>query len=176
LELISGEQRDTFFTTFTHQALHLEMRDVYAVTDEAARFKGFLEKGYRDHDAEVEQRRPWLTLIQTSTAAGKVFRRARIVSEPVTDYIRYEWAGTAVNVDAGEDVRWLPRRLASGIALPGNDFWLFDDSTVIFTVFTGEGQVFQRQLTANLVIVELCKSAFETVWARAIPHRDYTPS
>jgi len=66
--------------------------------------------------------------------------------------------------------------LASGIALPGNDFWLFDDSTVIFTVFTGEGQVFQRQLTANLVIVELCKSAFETVWARAIPHRDYTPS
>jgi hypothetical protein len=175
LELISGEQRDTFFTTFTHEALHLEMRDVYAVTNEAQRLRRFLEKGYRDHGAEADQRRPWITLIENSTAAGKVFRRARIVSEPVTNYIRYEWEGTAANVEAGEDIRWLPRRLASEIAVPGNDFWLFDDATVIFTVFTGEGQVYQRQLTTDPVIVDLCKSAFETVWARAIPHRDYTP-
>ncbi|MGH3710681.1 MAG: DUF6879 family protein [Pseudonocardiaceae bacterium] len=175
MELISGEQRDRFFTTFTHEALHLEMRDVYKVTDEAQRLRRFAEKGYRDHDVEAGQRRPWMTLIEKSIAAGKVFRRARIVSEPVTDYIRYEWAGTTRNVEAGEEVRWLPRRLASGIAVPGNDFWLFDDSTVIFTVFTGEGQVFQRQLATDPVVVELCRSAFETVWAQAIPHRDYTP-
>lgn len=27
---------------------------------------------------------------------------------------------------AGEDVRWLPDRRTSDIALPGDDFWLFD--------------------------------------------------
>jgi hypothetical protein len=175
VELISDEQRDRFFTTFQRQALHLEMRDIYAVKDEEQRFRWFLEKGYRDHAAEAEQRRPWMTLIRNSLAAGKAFRRARIVSEPVTDYIRYEWEGTGPNVEAGEEVKWLPRRLASAIALPGNDFWLFDDSTVVFTVFTGQGQVLQRQLTADPHIVQLCRSAFETVWALGIPHRAYTP-
>lgn len=175
MELISGEQRDRFFTTFQHKALHLEMRDTYTVNDETGRFRWFLEKGYRDHHAEAEQRRPWMTLIQNGAAAGKVFRRARIISEPVTDYIRYEWEGTTRNVEAGEEIKWLPRRLASAIALPGNDFWLFDDSTVVFTVFTGEGQVLQRQLTTDPAIIHLCRSAFETVWARAIPHHNYTP-
>ena len=176
MELISSKERDKFFITFTREALHLEMRDVYAVKDEAERFARFLEKGYRDHDAEAEERRPWMTLIQDATSAGKVFRRARIISEPMTDYIRYEWEGTGSNVEAGEDIRWLPRRLASAIALPGNDFWLFDDSTVVFTVFTGEGDVFERQLTTDPATVQLCKSAFEAVWSIAIPHGENKPS
>ena len=176
MKLISGEERGKLFATFKREALHLEMRDVYAVKDEAERFARFLEKGYRDHDAEAEQRRPWMTLIQDATAAGKVFRRARIISEPVTDYIRYEWEGTGPNVEAGEKIKWLPRRLASAIALPGNDFWIFDNSTVAFTVFTGEGDVFERQLTTDPAVVQLCHSAFEAVWSIAIPHAEYTPS
>jgi len=176
LKLISSEERDKLFTTFNREALHLEMRDLYAVKDEAERFARFLEKGYRDHDTESEERRPWMTLIRDATAAGKMFRRARIISEPVTDYIRYEWAGTCLNVEAGEEIKWLPRRLASAIALPGNDFWLFDDSTVVFTVFTGEGDVFERQLTTDPAIVQLCHSAFEAVWSIAIPHGEYMPS
>lgn len=176
MKQISGEERDKFFTTFEREALHLEMRDTYSIKDEAGRFARFLEKGYRDYDSEAEERQLWMTLIRDATAIGKKFRRARIVSEPVTDYIRYEWDGTAVNVLAGEDVKWLPRRLASAIALPGNDFWLFDESTVIFTVFTGEGGVFERQLTTDLAVVQLCKSAFEAVWTIAIPHDEYNPS
>jgi hypothetical protein len=176
VKLISSEERSKFFTTFKREALHLEMRDVYAVKDEAQRFARFLEKGYRDHEAEVDERRSWMTLIRDATAAGKVIRRARIVSEPVTDYIRYEWEGTGSNVEAGEKIKWLPRRLASAITLPGNDFWLFDDSTVAFTVFTGEGDVFERQLTTDPAAVQLCRSAFEAVWSIAIPHSEYKPS
>ncbi|MGH3933198.1 MAG: DUF6879 family protein [Pseudonocardiaceae bacterium] len=176
MELISGKERDKLFTTFTREALHLEMRDVYAIKDEAERFVRFLERGHRDHDAEAEERQPWMTLIQNATSTGKKFRRARIISEPVTDYIRYEWDGTGANVEAGEDIRWLPRRLASAIALPGNDFWLFDNKTVVFTVFTGEGDVLERQLTIDPAIVQLCKSAFEAVWSSAIQHREYKPS
>jgi hypothetical protein len=176
LKLISGEEPGRLIATFKREALHLEMRDVYAVKDEAQRFARFLEKGYRDHEAEAEERRPWMTLIRQATAAGKVIRRVRIVSEPVTDYIRYEWEGTGSNVEAGEKIKWLPRRLTSAIALPGNDFWLFDDSTVAFTVFTGEGDVFERQLTTDLAAVQLCRSAFEAVWSIAIPHSEYKPS
>ena len=176
MKLVSDEEPVKLIATFNREALHLEMRDVYAVKDEAQRFARFLEKGYRDHDAEAEERRPWMTLIQDATAAGKEFRRARIISEPVTDYIRYEWEGTGSNVEAGEKIKWLPRRLASAIALPGNDFWLFDESTVVFTVFTGEGDVHERQLTTDPVVVQLCKLAFEAVWSIAIPHGEYKPS
>lgn len=175
MKLISSEERDKLFTTFTREALHLEMRDVYAVQDEAERFARFLQRGYRDHGAEAEERRPWMTLIHDATAAGKVFRRARIISEPVTDYIRYEWEGAGRNVEAGEKIKWLPRRLASAIPLPGNDFWLFDESTVVFTVFTGDGDVLERQLTTDPAIVQLCSSAFAAVWSIATPHSEYTP-
>jgi hypothetical protein len=176
LKIISSEERDTFFATFEREAVHLEMRDVYAVADERGRFARFLEKGYRDHDAEAQEKQSWMTLLQESAKAGKTFRRVRIISEPVTDYIRYVWAGAGHSVEAGEQIKWLPRRLASSIALPGNDFWLFDDSTVVFTVFTGEGNVLERQLTTDPAVVELCQAAFEAVWSIAIPHSEYRPS
>jgi hypothetical protein len=173
METITPEQRDAMFGTFAREALHLEMRDVYAVPSEAKPFARFLELGRRDDEADAAERHAWITLMRNATQAGKRVRRARVVSEPVTDYIRFEWSGTHYNVEAGEEVRWLPRRLASAIALPGNDFWLFDGEVVAFTVFTGDGDVAEHQLTADHDIVRLCRSAFEAVWAVATPHADY---
>lgn len=80
-----------------------------------------------------------MPLVQDAVARGVVMRRARIVSEPVTDYIRYEHAITPLNLQVGEDVRWLPRRRASDIPLPGNDFWLLDERLMQFHHFTGTG-------------------------------------
>lgn len=102
-------------------------------------------------------------------------RRARIVSEPVSLYTRYLHSMTPVNIGAGELVRWLPRRQASDIALPGNDFWVFDDRAVLFNHFTGDGDWAEPGLsyTEDPVVVKLCTSAFESVWDRAIPHEQY---
>src|SRR3954451_502693 len=113
---ITGRERDELFANFEREALHLEMRDVYAIKEEEGRLTKFLQTGYRDHATEAEGRRSWTSLIRSGTQAGKTFKRARIVSEPVTDYTRYVWAGTDPVVEAGEEVRWLPRRDASGIA------------------------------------------------------------
>jgi hypothetical protein len=110
------------------------------------------------------------------TGRGVTVRRARIVSEPVSDYIRSEHHVTAGNVVAGEQVRWLPRRRASDLALPGNDFWLFDDSLVVFLHFTGEGDLSpegDEERTTDPAVVRLCSMAFEAVWERAIPHENY---
>lgn len=176
MKLISGEERDELLASFQHEALHLEMRDEYALEDEEERLARFLKRGSRDHNAEAEERQPWMTLVQDAITSGKTFRRVRIISEPVTDYIRYEWAGTGANIEAGEKIKWLPRRLASAIALPGNDFWLFDDSTVVFTVFGGKGHVLERQLTTDPAAIQLCRSAFDATWAMAVPHSEYRPS
>ncbi|WP_326582032.1 hypothetical protein OG250_24450 [Streptomyces sp. NBC_00487] len=163
-ELIAGCERS---------AVHLEMRDSYAVDNEKGPFAQW-RAGYR-HDPEDRASwwRPWLDLIQETVSRGIVVRRARIISEPVTEYIRFEHSNTFTNIAAGEHVRWLPRREASDIALPGNDFWLFDDRLVRWNHFTGDGRSAGQEITDDPAVAELCSAAFATVWARAVPHNQY---
>ncbi len=105
------------------------------------------------------------------------FLRARIVSEPVSDFIRFEYEGTAgLNIAAGEEVRWLPRRRASDLCLPGNDFWLFDDRMIRFHYFSGDGDIVEDELVSDPTVIQMCAAAFEAVWEHAIPHAEYKPA
>jgi hypothetical protein len=150
------------------------MRDSYSVVKERAGFEAW-RSGHRfDPNDRASWWRPWLDLVTETLERGVVIRRARIVSEPVTEYIRYEHSGTFTNVAAGEQVRWLPRRQASDIALPGNDFWVFDDQLVEFNHFTGDGESAGPSLSHDPAVIKLCSSAFETVWERGIPHEKYS--
>jgi hypothetical protein len=150
------------------------MRDTYAVGDEVDAFAAFLAGRPFDQTQNAEVWGRWRQLVRRETARGVCIRRARIVSEPVTAYTRFLYAtATDPNIEAGEDIRWLPRRLASRMALPGNDFWLFDDERVLFNLFTGDGDWAGQEITDDPGTVELCRSAFEAVWSAAMPHRDY---
>jgi hypothetical protein len=158
-----------------HSAVHLEMRDAYGVGDEADDFQQWKDTGWRDSDPGSAYWAPWVDLIQRTTARGVTVRRARIVSEPVTDYIRYEHAGASVNVFAGEQVRWLPRRYAVDLLLPGCDLWIFDGSRVLFNHFSGDGDWADPplELRTEAGIAKQCGDAFEAVWERATPHDQY---
>jgi hypothetical protein len=114
------------------------MRDTYAVQEELADIEQW-RAGQWGPEQDAKSKAGWLDLMRATAARGVRLRRARIVSEPVTEYIRFEHEGTAQNIAAGEDVRWLPRTRASGLALPGNDYWVFDGTTVLFNHFTGNG-------------------------------------
>jgi hypothetical protein len=152
-------------------ALHLEMRDGYSLTDPA--FIAWRTGETPDPTAYWPQ---WFDLVGRAVARGAAVRRARIVSEPVSEYIRYEHAVTsALNIAAGEDVRWLSRRNASDLALPGNDFWLFDGHTVMINHFSGTGESVAHEVTDTATLARLCASAFQAVWERAIPHKQYQP-
>jgi len=134
------------------------------------------QAGYRDDPADRDSWwRPWLSLVAETRERGVSIRRARIVSEPVSEYIRFEHGITFMNVAAGEDIRWLPRRKASRLLLPGNDFWVFDDRLVLWNHFTGEGEVSPdgRELTDDTETAKICAAAFEAVWDLAIPHDEY---
>ncbi|GAB7101754.1 hypothetical protein JCM4814A_00680 [Streptomyces phaeofaciens JCM 4814] len=157
----------------TRSAVHLEMRDQYGVAAEAADFQSWLETGRFDADPASPGWAPWAALVSRAVARGVAVRRARIVSEPVSDYIRYEYASTTVNLHAGEQVRWLPRRCASDIALPGNDFWLFDDQVIRWGHFSGNGAMIGHEISENPAVAKLCTEAFDVVWARAVPHDQY---
>lgn len=159
--------------TVTVSAVHLEMRDTYTPDD--PEFAAW--RAGRPIGELVAASQSWARLVRDATARGVEFRRARIVSEPITDYIRFEYELTNdLNIASGERVRWLPRRHASALCLPGNDFWLLDGRLVRFGHFAGDGALLGHELTDDPAAVKLCASAFEAVWERAIDHQDYRPS
>ena len=155
----------------TRSAVHLETRDAYTPDDE--RFTGW----QAGRPLPVPANPAWSALVREHSARGVRFRRARIVSEPLADYIRFEHAITGeVNVSAGEDVRWLPRRLAPGLCVPLADFWVLDGRVVRFGYFSGNGDFLGDEVTDDPVIAATCSEAFEAVWERAIPHAGYRPA
>ncbi|MFK0290486.1 DUF6879 family protein [Streptomyces sp. NPDC090442] len=157
-----------------HSAVHLEMRDAYQPGDPD--FIAWRNGKRLDPTADRSTWwRPFLDAVAEATARGVSMRRARVVSEPVTDYIKYEYDISFSNVAAGELIRWLPRRRAADIPLPGADLWMFDGSSVLFTHFSGVGEVVEREWCTEPAVVELASSAFEAVWKRAIPHEEYRP-
>ncbi|WP_059013675.1 DUF6879 family protein [Streptomyces specialis] len=155
-----------------HSAVHLEMRDVYAVDPESEELTRWRATGRRS-GPESPYWQNWVNVVRRTVARGVVVHRARIVSEPVSEYIRFEHAGTPVNIAAGEEVRWLPRRQTSDLALPGNDFWLFDGRLIRFGHFSGDGALTGHDLTEDPGVVKMCSDAFDAVWARATPHGQY---
>ena len=157
----------------TRSAVHLEMRDHYGVAAEADAFRAWLATGHLDTGPGSPDWAPWVDLVSRTVVRGVAVRRARIISEPVSDYIRYEHASTEVNVHAGEQVRWLPRHRASDIALPGNDFWLFDDRMIRWGYFAGNGAMVGHEISEDPAAAKLCAEAFDGVWSRAIPHHKY---
>ncbi|QKW07576.1 hypothetical protein HUT18_15505 [Streptomyces sp. NA04227] len=154
-------------------AVHLEMRDIYTPDD--PEFAAWKDGRRYTPDSLPDWWTSWHDVVSETVGRGVSMRRARIVSEPVTDYIRYEYDLTFANIRAGELVRWLPRRKAADIALPGTDLWMFDDSTVLFTYFSGDGAVIEHEWRTEPAVVALVGSAFAAVWERATSHEEYKP-
>ena len=173
---MAGNEANRLLSSCERSAVHLEMRDGYSRTDPM--FTGWRQGQRYDAAAWEAWWRPWTDIVVAARSRGVVIRRARIVSEPVSEYIRWEHEITSANVNAGEEVRWLPRRRASDLLLPGNDFWVFDDRVVLWTHFTGEGEISPEgwEVTEDPAQVKVCAAAFEPVWDRAVPHGDYRPA
>ncbi|WP_327655667.1 DUF6879 family protein [Streptomyces sp. NBC_00483] len=152
-------------------AVHLEMRDDYGANPR-------LEAWQRGERINWDDRETWWQpfhqVIADAVSRGVVIRRARIVSEPVSEYIRWEHYATHSNVVAGEDVRWLPRSQAAGILVPVNDFWLFDGKLLRIHHFAGDGSHVRDELSENSMELEHCAAAFEDIWQRAVPHDQFS--
>ena len=160
-ELIAGCEKSAF---------HLEMRDAYFSNP---RFEAWQQGERVDWSDRASWWRPFHQDIADAVARGVTVRRARVVSEPVTDYIRWEHHQTRANIEAGEDVRWLARREAYGLLLPPNDFWIFDGRLMRIHHFSGDGHWTDKELSDDPALVGACAEAFEHVWERAVPHKEY---
>lgn len=151
-------------------AFKLEMRDVYMTDD-----PGYVAWLSGDIEAATASFANWTRTARSAVTRGVAMRRVRVVSMPVTPYVSFEYAITdQVNIAAGEVVRWLPRRIASALCLPGNDVWVFDDRVVQFYHFAGDGSYLGDEVVDAPSVVRQCANAFLSAWEHGIDHYEFS--
>ncbi len=168
---ITDEELDGLLSEFEHEAVHLETRDAYGTMVELPH----MAKWTAGEPDDLHWLQGWCSTLRAHMAAGKRVRRVRIVSEPLSDYQRWPHSIAQSIGDAGEDIRWVPRRLVSSVAIPGNDFYLFDNKLIVFMIYAGNGLGTDKVVSTDPADVRLCQSAFDAAWQLSIPHSDYQP-
>ncbi|MFQ6395407.1 DUF6879 family protein [Nocardia sp. KC 131] len=168
---ISDDEFDRLLTHFEREAVHLEARDAYGTAVELPH----MAKWAAGQPDDLAWLRRWCATVRLHSSAGRSVRRVRIVSEPLSDYQRWSHSIAWPMVEAGEDIRWAPRQLVSSVAMPGNDFYLFDDRLVVFLIYAGNGLAIDKMASTEPHDVRLCRNTFDALWQLAIPHHDYQP-
>ena len=153
---------------FDRESLHLELRDSYGTESELPR----MARWAAGEPDDLAWLRPYCDKVRANVAAGRSYRRAHVVSEPLSDYRRWSCSVVGPMVEAGDEIRWVSRRLVSSVAFPGNDFTMLDD-LVIFHHYAGNGLNIDFTTSSDPHDIELCRAAFEAVWRLGTPHHDY---
>lgn len=171
MNLVTGEEFARLFEDFEHAAFRLEVRDRYNMPDESRGFELFL-RGLPDPE-EDELMGPWCDMVRRATADGKRFERVRVVTEPHSDYIRFEIAGTHLNVAAGEDIRYVPRGRTARLDLPEHDYWMFDSRVVALMHFDADDRLLGAELITDPELVVRHCYWRDVAWHHATPHDEY---
>ena len=165
---LDEDEAIALFEKCRRSAFRLETLQVYTIPSERATFEKFLAGEQMPDGFNAG----WNSLVRTWVAAGKTIQRAKIVRRPLTDYTRYllSW-GVPRNSAAGEDYRILDLTDRSA-DLPGQDFWLFDDETVMLLDFRSDGTLRGREL-ADPADLDQYRHWRDRALAEAVPWSEY---
>lgn len=170
MRLLRGKAFDGMFRAFERTAFHLEVQDSYHTPEETVPLQRF-RAGDPD---DFGWQREWLDLVREMTGTGRSIRRLRVVPVPHVEYTRWLLSISGNNVEAGEEIRWLPRSTTAGLTAGTDDFWLFDDRRLVFSLFEPDGSFSGGALTEDPEIVRHYARARTSLWTAGIPHGDYT--
>lgn len=158
------------FETIEHSWFRLETLQAYAVDYEQTEYEQFLSDGRFDRPPG-----DWQTMMVRHTQAGRQLRRVHVVVEPLTDYLRYEFAAYRQNSDFGEDIRIIPvTRSAWPAGLPRNtDFWLFDDAEVWDMHYDPDGRFLEATRSSSDLHLADCRRWRDEAFERSMPLAQY---
>jgi hypothetical protein len=138
--LLDADTFGNWFVEFQRSAWRYERQPAYAMPREQDNLRRWRDGEPKpdEHNARGHER------VRGIVAAGKSVGRVRVVGRPLTEYQRHqlEWAIPG-NVEAGEDIRILDITNLD-LDLPTQDFWLFDDATVVDLNFAPDGSLVNR--------------------------------
>ena len=161
MSLVSGHDFGELFTSFEHTAFRLEPREYYNSAGEHEPLRRFLA-GEPD---DLKWNRPWLDLMAAHAARGRVIRRVRVVSVPLSDYSRFGLWCAGFLAEAGEDIRYLDRAQASG--LPDFDYWLFDSRWGARLHFDQADRFLGAEIINDPAVVAELAAARDDAWHRS---------
>ncbi|GAA1122213.1 DUF6879 family protein [Nocardiopsis composta] len=168
---LTGPDITAFFDGgFAYTAWRLETRRAYGVASETADFQAWL----RGEKTEPDLDRPWLATMRALKAAGKRVERVRIIDDPPTDYQRWILEDVTDNIDAGEDIRYLPRAEQGRLPGPHTDFWLFDSARIGVFAFDGDRSL-GMELTEDPELVLRACQIRDAAWHYARPVEAFLP-
>ena len=164
------------FDLFERSAERLETLAAYSVGgSEAERLMAF-RLGLPRPERSVRTS-PWLARIAETTAAGKAWRRVRVMDWPLGEYQRYQLVGYQESAAAGDVIRIADRAAHPDLAALGRDFWLFDaDGPRPFAALMGynrEGEYLGSEITAAAADVERCKAELALAARYSVPLDSY---
>ena len=163
------------FDLFEHSALRLETLRAYAVDAEDERLRAF-RLGLPRPERSVRTS-PWLARIAQTTAAGKSWRRIRVVGWPLTEYERYQMIGYRESAAAGDVIRIADRSAHPELAALDRDFWLFDAEGprpfAALMTYDEAGKYLGSEVTATPEAIDRCKAARRLAERYAIPLKNY---
>lgn len=142
---LDGDAWRTFFDSYQREAFRLETLPAYSVASEQAEYEAFLTNG----ELHIPDDDPWLERVRHFRQTGRWIGRVHVIERPLTDYMRYEFAVYGHTTQAGEDVRILDLTDRPNPGLPQQDFWLFDDATVVRMDYRPDGTQIGRELLAD---------------------------
>lgn len=166
---VSTAEVDALFTGFEATAFRMETHQTYSMPDEQSELEHFLQGDPLPDGFNAE----WHAEIRGNRAAGKTMTRLKVVRPPLTDYTRFllAWA-VPTNVAAGEDYRIITGDDADELDIPEQDYWLFDDTTVLLLNFNPDGTMRGRELAEPSDLEKYLRWR-DLALARAVPFGDY---
>lgn len=160
-----------FSGLFAVSAFRLEVLDTYVAANEAEPYRRFLA----GEGADQAWRAPWQRFVRQALAAGGRMDRVHVVREPLSDYVRFELTcAYPASVEAGEDVRILPRHIADGLDLPDFDYWLLDERQAAIMTYDEAGNWLSVSLSDDPGLVARCRTGRNLAMHHAIPLRVYS--
>ncbi|MGH3930353.1 MAG: DUF6879 family protein [Pseudonocardiaceae bacterium] len=172
---MSVDDFDAVFDRFRVSAFRLETLPRYA-DDEGEEYALFLA------GEQLPERSPrtvpWLRRVADTTAAGKHWQRVHVLSQPLTDYLRFELVGYQANAEAGEHVRLADRGAHPQLATLHQDFWLFDAETPDAFArplrYDDTAHLVGFDLTEDPLFIERYRRERDLALAWAVPLPEYT--
>ncbi|MQA07246.1 MAG: hypothetical protein GEU98_01615 [Pseudonocardiaceae bacterium] len=134
-ERLTGEAWATALHNFRETAWRWEAQGVYREPYE----QGPLQQFLAGHKPDLSFMDGWLSAVRQGAGAGRRYARVRVLTDPLTDYLRFENSFTHLNVAAGEAVRVITDTRRRELELSSEDFWLFDDEWAAPMHFDDEG-------------------------------------
>jgi hypothetical protein len=125
---------------------------------------------------ETEGGRAWQSYIRGLRRRGVPFERVRMLTEPLTDYLRWMLTITYRNIDAGEDIRWIHQAVAVDLGMPTYDFYLFDDQRLAIMHFDDDKVLADLDVTEDPDQLATHRVYRDAVWPLAVRHTDYIDS